>query len=291
MAVWRKPVRRRAPFVTLEAVLESALDALSALLRGRRAVALTGAGLSTDSGIPDYRSPGRPPRNPIQHMDFIKRAEVRQRYWARASLGWPRFSAAAPNAGHIALARLESAGLLAGVITQNVDRLHTRAGSVNVVELHGALEEVRCLGCGRPEHRDDVQMRMRASNPGWIERAVDFAPDGDAELPPEHVARFVPPSCVDCDGALMPKVVFFGGNVDKDTLGRAWALFEEAELLLVVGSSLAVFSGYRFVRRAAEHGVPVVIVNRGPTRGDDLATLKVDEAIGDVLPALVPRLA
>ncbi len=271
------------------------LAPILALLARRRFVALTGAGCSTESGIPDYRGGGRPgPRNPIQHDAFMKRAEVRQRYWARATLGWQRFQGARPNAGHQALAQLETSGLLAGVITQNVDRLHHAAGSRRVVELHGALADVRCLQCGSAEPRGELQARLLAANPNWIEAvqvALDAArPDGDAELPPEAVAAFQVVGCRACGGTLKPDVVFFGGTVSEPTLSSAWALLAEGAALLVVGSSLTVYSGFRFVRRAHELEIPIAIVNVGPTRGDALAQVRVSAPAGEVLPRLADAL-
>jgi NAD-dependent SIR2 family protein deacetylase len=260
------------------------------LLRGRRIVVLTGAGCSTESGIPDYRGPDTPPRKrpPIQHREFVDHEHMRRRYWARSMLGWPRLSAARPNAAHEALAALEHAGIVAGLITQNVDGLHQGAGSRAVVELHGALARVRCLGCEVVTSRDDLQARLLAANPEWPERArsVESAPDGDADLADELVADFRVIACAACGGLLMPDVVFFGGSVPRATLDAAWATFDRAEVLLVVGSSLTVFSGYRFVRRAAERAVPVAILNHGPTRGDEHAALRVDARAGLALPAL-----
>ena len=270
------------------------LDALVQLVRGRRIVALTGAGCSTESGIPDYRGPDTPPRKrpPIQHREFVDRADMRQRYWARSTLGWSRFASAQPNAGHAALAALEDRGWIAGVITQNVDGLHGAAGSRTVVELHGALARVRCLACDAVATRDALQARLLAVNPGWFDRAHDvvLAPDGDSDLSDELVAGFAVVECDGCGGTLMPDVVFFGGSVPRATLDAAWSLFDRAEALLVVGSSLTVFSGYRFVRRAAERGVPVAILNRGPTRGDEHAAVRVDARAGAALPALVEAL-
>jgi NAD-dependent deacetylase sirtuin 4 len=270
----------------------SALERLVALMAGRRLVALTGAGCSTESGIPDYRGAGRPQpaRAPIQHDAFLRRPEVRQRYWARATVGWARFSLARPNAAHHALAALEQAGVLAGVITQNVDRLHHEAGSRRVVELHGALADVLCLDCGATEPRAEVQDRLLAVNPGWLDRAAALAPDGDADLPAEEVAAFEVVGCRRCGGTLKPDVVFFGGNVGEATLARAWSLFDEAAVLLVVGSSLAVYSGFRFARRASERGLPIAVINLGPTRADELAHSLVAERAGDVLPQLAARL-
>lgn len=270
------------------------LAPLVALLRGRTVVALTGAGCSTESGIPDYRSPERPPRKrpPIQHREFLDHEATRRRYWARSLLGWSQFSAALPNPAHRALAALEERGQLAGIITQNVDSLHQRAGSRAVVELHGALARVRCLGCGAMISRDALQQRLTDENPDFLLRAqgTALAPDGDAELPDDLVASFTPVACARCDGALMPDVVFFGGTVARPTLDDAWATFDRAEVLLVIGSSLTVFSGYRFVYRAAERAIPIAIVNRGPTRGDPHATLRLDARAGAVLPELVGAL-
>ncbi len=264
---------------------------LASVLAGRRIVALTGAGCSTESGIPDYRGAGRPTRrSPIQHDAFVRSAQVRRRYWARSTLGWPRFLAARPNAAHQALARLESAGSVAGVITQNVDRLHHRAGSVRVVELHGALEEALCLACGAREPRSALQGRLENANPGWSDRVALGAPDGDAELPAEEVAAFNVTPCLGCGGALKPDVVFFGGHVAEPTLDAAWSLFAEAEALLVVGSSLAVYSGFRFARRAAEIGLPIAIVNLGPTRADAWAEVRIQAPAGAVLPELAATL-
>lgn len=263
------------------------------LLAGRRFVALTGAGCSTESGIPDYRGGGRTgPRNPIQHDAFLRRREVRQRYWARATIGWARFRTAEPNPAHRALAALEAAGPLAGLITQNVDRLHHRAGSRRVVELHGALAEVRCLGCGAGEERDDVQGRLLEANPGWLETAseIQLRPDGDSELPGDLVAAFAVVGCRVCGGELKPDVVFFGGTVAERTLADAWALFARAEVLLVVGSSLTVYSGFRFVRRARELDLPIALVNQGPTRADDLVHTKISAAASEILADLERRL-
>lgn len=272
------------------------VGSLVELARGKRVVALTGAGCSTESGIPDYRGIDTPPRvrAPVQHREFVDRAEARRKYWARSLLGWPQLASARPNAAHHALAALEQAEVIAGVITQNVDSLHHAAGSREVVELHGALARVRCLACEAITARARLQDQLLAANPRWPERAraAALAPDGDADLPDELVAGFEVVAC-ECGGVLMPDVVFFGGSVPKPTLEAAWTMFDRAELLLVVGSSLAVFSGYRFVRRAAERGVPIAILNRGPTRGDGHAALLIDARAGEALPvvarALSPR--
>ena len=271
------------------------VEHLAQLTRGRRLVVLTGAGCSTESGIPDYRGIDTPPRTrpPIQHREFIDKPEMRLRYWARSMLGWPRLSGARPNAAHAALAHLEAAGIVAGLITQNVDGLHGVAGSRRVVELHGAIGRVRCLQCDELTDRAELQTRLVAANPAWAARAetARIQPDGDADLPDELVAGFTVVPCAACGGVLMPDVVFFGGSVPRPTLDAAWETFDKGELLLVVGSSLTVFSGYRFVRRAAERGLPVAILNRGPTRGDPHAQLRVDARAGEALPALARALA
>ena len=264
------------------------IDRLAGLARGRTIVALTGAGCSTESGIPDYRSDGAPKRTPMQHREFVDRADARRRYWARSLVGWPALATTRPNAAHRALAALEERGALAGVITQNVDGLHGAAGSRSVVELHGALARVRCLVCEIIISRAKYQERLLAANPSWRTRDAALAPDGDAEL--LDLPDFAVAPCAACGGVVMPDVVFFGGSVARATLDAAWALFDRGELLLVAGTSLAVFSGYRFVRRAHERGVPVAIVNRGPTRGDDHAAVKIDANVGDVLPALTAAL-
>jgi NAD+-dependent protein deacetylase sirtuin 4 len=275
--------------------VDPAVEHLAQLARGRRIVVLTGAGCSTESGIPDYRGVDTPPRKrpPIQHREFVDHVEGRRRYWARSMLGWPRLAGAQPNAAHHALVALETCGVVAGLITQNVDGLHGVAGSRDVVELHGAIGRVRCLACDARTSRAELQTRIEAANPAWAARAhaAVIAPDGDADLPDDLVADFTVVACAACGGVVMPDVVFFGGNVPRPTLDAAWTAFDRAELLLVVGSSLTVFSGYRFVRRAAERQVPVAILNRGPTRGDPHATIRVDARAGDALPALARALA
>jgi NAD-dependent SIR2 family protein deacetylase len=267
---------------------------LAALARGRSIVALTGAGLSTESGIPDYRSPQAlaKPRKPIQGPEFVRSEAMRRRYWARSALGWAQMRGAEPNAGHRALAVLERAGIVAKVITQNVDRLHRKAGSRSVTELHGALAEVACLACGALEDRDALQERILAHNAEWpwTSREAAAAPDGDADLPAEHVERFVVPACAHCGGVLKPRVVFFGDNVPRPVVDEAFAATDAAELLLVIGSSLAIYSGYRFLRRAVERKIPVAIVNRGPVRGEEHAALKIEASTGATLAALASAL-
>ncbi len=269
-------------------------DGLLTLLRGRRLSILTGAGISTESGIPDYRGPEtrRRARNPIRFADYLKSDLMRARYWARSMIGWERFSSAEPNDAHRALARLERAGLTTGLVTQNVDRLHQRGGSREVIELHGALAEVRCLECGALEPRSELQHRLAALNPTILERAAELAPDGDAELDASAalLSGFGIPRCLRCEGTLKPNVVFFGENVPRALVDEAYARVEASEVLLVIGSSLAVFSGYRFVRRAEERGIAVAIVNLGPSRGDPHATLRVEARAGEVLPWLAERL-
>jgi len=262
------------------------LEGAARVLKAARLAILTGAGVSTDSGIPDYRSPGRPPRRSIQHQEFVNSETWRRRYWARSTVGWPHFSKARPSEVHHAIARLPARTL----ITQNVDRLHQQAGSSGVIELHGALAEVKCLGCGELSSRGALQQRLLAANPTLDAETAESRPDGDAELESNVIERFVVVDCQACAGVLMPNVVFFGGSVDKAIVDASYASVDEADALLVLGTSLTVFSGYRFVRRASDGGKPVVIINRGPTRGDPLATHRVDAPLAEVLPALLARL-
>ncbi len=261
---------------------------LAAALRGKALCVLTGAGCSTESGIPDYRGPEtrRRARNPILGKDFHRSAEVRRRYWARSMVGFERFNEAKPNPAHHAIAAMERAGLLTGLITQNVDGLHLDAGSRRVIELHGAIREVVCLRCGALTERSALQTRLVAMNPGLRARTAAIAPDGDADLPTSLIEGFEVPDCLACDGPLKPRVVFFGENVAKPVVEEAYAMVERAEALLVVGSSLAVFSGYRFVLAASKRGIPIGIVNMGPARGDELAHVRVDGRAGEMIPAL-----
>jgi NAD-dependent SIR2 family protein deacetylase len=263
------------------------VERLRLLLQGTVTV-LTGAGVSTASGIPDYRGPNTRTRSrpPIQHREFMTSEAMRVRYWARSVLGWPRFRAFQPNPAHVALAELQRRGRVRHLITQNVDGLHQRAGSPAVLELHGSLAQVRCLACGERTPRDVLQARLLAENPGALAWTSELLPDGDAELPEEALRGFVVPAC-GCGGLLKPDVVFFGDAVPKDRLAVALAWSDEAEVLLVLGSSLMVYSGYRFVERARARGQRVAIVNRGPTRADALADLKLDAEVGEVLTALV----
>lgn len=269
------------------------LHALSALLAGGRVVVLTGAGLSTDSGIPDYRGPGSPVRTPMTYQQFTGDPAGRQRYWARSHVGWRRMGRAAPNEGHLALARLEAAGVVTGLITQNVDRLHVAAGSRSVVELHGRIDDVVCLSCADISSRAGLDARLGRLNPGWAEREpigeADLAPDGDAVV--SDTGGFVVADCLRCGGLLKPDLVFFGENVPPERVQRCYALVDSATALLVAGSSLTVFSGRRFVRRAATLGIPVGVVNRGPSRGDEWADVRVEGGCSEVLTALARQFA
>jgi NAD-dependent SIR2 family protein deacetylase len=269
-----------------------ALGGLADLVAGGQVVLLSGAGLSTESGIPDYRGPSGLARRaePMTYQAFTGSAAGRQRYWARSHLGWRHIARAAPNAGHHAVAELERRGLLAGIITQNVDGLHQAAGAQRVIELHGSLHRVACLGCGRRTSRAELSRRMRAANPGWDAAVTEINPDGDAALTGEQAARFHVVDCESCGGWLKPDVVFFGENVPRPRVDECYALAECASALVVLGSSLTVMSGYRFVRRVAKLGSPVVIVNQGPTRGDSQALLTLDAPLGRTLTALVSRL-
>ncbi len=268
---------------------------LADLLDGQRVLVLSGAGCSTESGIPDYRGPAsRKIRRPTLYQEFVRDPVARRRYWARSAVGWQRVASARPNPGHQALAKMEKTGMVRGVVTQNVDGLHQAAGSRRVVELHGNLSKVACLECDASERRDALQRRLVDLNPDWSEsaeappmfQAAESAPDGDVELSADAERTFRVASCLCCGGVLKPAVVFFGENVPKESVEAAWELFEGADVLLVVGSSLAVYSGYRFVLGAAEKNVPVGIVNLGSTRGDEIACVRVHGRTGEVLPAL-----
>jgi NAD-dependent SIR2 family protein deacetylase len=262
----------------------AAVAAAAELLLGRRWVALTGAGISTDSGIPDYRGPTSVRATPMQFNEFVGSADAQRRYWARSYLGWRRIGRAQPNAGHRALADLERAGL-AGVITQNVDGLHSAAGSRGVINLHGDIASVVCLECGDRSARSVLQHRLATMNPQLDEPQVlehaELRPDGDAVAHDWQEFRLV--GCVQCGGRLKPDVVFFGESVPKARVEAAYSLVERAEVLVVLGSSLTVMSGLRFVRHQVKRLQPVVIINRGATRGDELATLKIDHGCSEAL--------
>ncbi|MEU3017580.1 NAD-dependent protein deacetylase [Nocardiopsis sp. NPDC007018] len=250
-------------------------------------IALTGAGISTDSGIPDYRGPGSPPRTPMTYQEFVGDAASRRHYWARNHVGWRRMAGTAPNDGHRALAELERAGRVCGVITQNVDTLHDAAGSRDVVDLHGRYDRVICLDCRAVTGRAELDTRLTALNPGFAEEVADVevAPDADAVL--ASTDHFRVADCADCGGTLKPDIVYFGENVPRARVQEAYARVDGAAGLLVLGSSLTVFSGRRFVKHAVGQGKPVVIVNRGTTRADDVAALTVGLGCSEVLRALV----
>jgi NAD-dependent SIR2 family protein deacetylase len=247
----------------------------------RRWLVLTGAGVSTDSGIPDYRGPGTPVRRPMTIADFRRTDAARQRYWARAYLGWPAMGTAVPNATHQILVELQTQGRLSGLITQNVDGLHRAAGHRDVVDLHGRLDQVICTQCGDLSGRADLQGRLEELNPNFVADDLQVLPDGDVAL--EATATFTSADCEHCGGWLKPDVIFFGENVPPERVQRCQRLVEEAEALVVLGSSLQVFSGRRFVKQAHQRGIPIVIVNRGETRADGLATVKLNEGCAEVL--------
>lgn len=274
----------------LDPALLSLVDHAERLLAGRRVAVLTGAGVSTDSGIPDYRGEGAPVRSPMTVQTFLGDARARQRYWAGSHLGWRYFAAAGPNPGHAALADLELAGVVNGVITQNVDGLHLRAGSRHVVDVHGSMDRVTCLSCGQQFAREDIAARMTRENP-WLAQpeTVKLNPDGDVDI--DAVGEMIVPTCTVCEGMLKPDVVFFGELVPTTKFTAASALIRTADAFIVAGSSLVVNSGIRLLEQAVRRRVPIVIVNRGETKGDSRATLKIDAGTSEVLSALKERLA
>ena len=260
--------------------------------RHPRLLVLSGAGISTGSGIPDYRDEkgAWKLRQPMTYAEFTGSHYARQRYWARSALGWPRFDRAQPNEAHQALAELESMGFVETLITQNVDRLHHQAGHNNVIDLHGLLHEVVCLDCGAIIPRQQVQQALIKANPSLTDLSVRHAPDGDAQLVHFDFASMVIPQCAECGGVLKPNVVFFGENVPRERVERSLQSLQRAHALLVIGSSLQVFSGFRFVRSAVELGKPVASINLGQTRADDLLQLQVRKPCGPVLTGLVRAL-
>ncbi|XP_075928780.1 NAD-dependent protein lipoamidase sirtuin-4, mitochondrial isoform X3 [Petromyzon marinus] len=264
------------------------------LANSRRLFVLAGAGLSTESGIPDYRSEGvglyaRTSRRPMQHAEFARSAVARRRYWARNFTGWPRFSSRRPNAAHLALGRWEQQGRLHWLVTQNVDALHAKAGSRRITELHGCSHRVVCLDCKEVTQRTELQQRMLDMNPGWQQQHEQaIAPDGDVLLSDSQVESFRVPPCRSCGGPLKPEVTFFGDNVDRRTVDDVYQRLWESDTVLVAGSSLQVYSGYRFIRAAYEEKIPIAILNIGPTRADALAQLKVSSRCGDILPLMLP---
>ncbi|GAA3902195.1 Sir2 family NAD-dependent protein deacetylase [Microbacterium invictum] len=273
----------------VDATASAALDAAVDVLSGRRIAVLTGAGISTDSGIPDYRGQGSRVRTPMTVQQFLAGEDFRRRYWVGSHLGWRAFAAAGPNTGHAALAQMEAAGTVTGVVTQNVDGLHVRAGSRRVVELHGTMRRVHCLHCGQVFDRRDLAERIEADNP-WITvpDSVALGPDGD--VLPASSDGFIVPTCSVCEGMLKPDVVFFGEFVPAGRFRRAEQLVMLSDALVVAGSSLVVNSGIRLVERARRKRLPVVIVNRGQTRADARATVKIDAGTSQVLSAFAERL-
>jgi NAD-dependent SIR2 family protein deacetylase len=272
-------VDREALGVTPQARLAAWLD------RYPRWFVLTGAGCSTASGLPDYRDGdgGWKRKPPITAQAFVGDAHARARYWARSLIGWRGFAAAAPNAAHIGLAQLEAQRRIARLVTQNVDRLHQAAGSRAVIDLHGRLDRVVCLGCGARRSRSSWQQRLAQANPQWAELAATLAPDGDADLEARDFASFRVPPCPGCGGVVKPDVVFFGESVPRERVAAAQDALREADAMLVVGSSLMVFSGYRFAREAHQQGKPIVAINLGRTRADALLAEKIEAPCADVL--------
>jgi NAD-dependent SIR2 family protein deacetylase len=281
--------------VTAATATVDGVSALADLLTDGGALVLSGAGLSTDSGIPDYRGATGSLRRhtPMTYQTFTRDPRGRHRYWARSYVGWRQIERARPNAGHRAVAALQQAGAVGEVITQNVDGLHQAGGARSVVELHGGLDRTVCLACGDVADRAALDLRLRTANPGFRPDAPDEVnPDGDVELPEEALDGFVMVDCLTCGGGpLKPDVVFFGETVPRNRVDTCFELVDRARSLLVLGSSLTVMSGYRFVIHAAKRGIPVAIVNSGPTRGDAKADVRVDAPLGSVLPELARRLA
>ncbi|MDG9682286.1 NAD-dependent protein deacetylase [Streptomyces sp. DH18] len=268
------------------------LEPVVEALRGGGVLVLSGAGISTESGIPDYRGEGGSlsRHTPMTYQDFTADASARRRYWARSHLGWRTFGRARPNAGHRAVAAFGRRGLLSGVITQNVDGLHQAAGSADVVDLHGRLDRVVCLSCGAFCPRSELAQRLEEANEGFAPVAASMNPDGDADLTDEQVGDFRVVPCAVCGGILKPDVVFFGEAVPPQRVEHCRELVRGASTLLVLGSSLTVMSGLRFVRQAERAGVPVLIVNRDPTRGDRHALTRIGLPLGDALTTAAGRL-
>ncbi|XP_033748111.1 NAD-dependent protein lipoamidase sirtuin-4, mitochondrial-like [Pecten maximus] len=258
------------------------------LLSNNKILVLTGAGLSTESGIPDYRSEGvglyaRSDNRPVQYNDFMKSETIRQRYWARNYVGWPVFSSFLPNISHKILRHWEIKGKVHWLVTQNVDALHMKAGSINLTELHGSAHRVMCMNCDAKMPRTRLQELIEKHNPLWLARSVEMAPDGDVQLTTEQVKGFKVPQCPSCGGALKPEIIFFGDNVPKPTVNLVFDKVKESDAVLVLGSSLEVYSGYRFVNAAHTQKKPIAIVNIGATRADNLASLKITARCSDVL--------
>ena len=265
-------------------------DALQDFIgRHTRLFVLTGAGCSTDSGIPDYRDAdgGWKRAQPVQFRAFMDEQATRQRYWARSLVGWRRIARARPNDAHRALATLEQQGRVGILVTQNVDRLHQAAGSSNVVDLHGRLDLVRCMGCERRIPREELQQELLRRNPGWVDLDAREAPDGDADLDGLDFSRFEVPACAACGGLLKPDVVFYGESVPRERVVTAMQGVRDADAMLIVGTSLMVYSGYRFAREAAAAGIPIASVNLGRTRADELIALKVTQSCAAALAFLL----
>lgn len=268
---------------------QAGVDEAVALLSGRHSVFLTGAGVSTDSGIPDYRGEGAPKRSPMNVAQFLTDDAFRRRYWAGSHRGWRRFASSRPNDGHRAIARLEEAGLSSGVVTQNVDGLHIRAGSRRVVDLHGSMEQVRCLTCGQMFSRESVAERMVAQNPDFdLSDQDELGPDGDVLV--TGIDSFDVPSCTVCGGVLKPDIVFFGEYIPREKFAEATQLISAAEVLVIAGSSLVVNSGIRLLEQARRARKPVIIVNRGVTKGDARAAVKIDGGTSQTLTEIADRL-
>jgi len=256
----------------------------------RRLLVITGAGCSTGSGIGDYRDKNGEWKRvmPVQHQDFMSSHAWRQRYWARSQMGYPEFMRAQPNRAHHTLVRLEQSGRMLGLITQNVDRLHQQAGHQQVIDLHGRLDQVVCMDCGSSVNRDEVQVWLDERNQSNHATRFRFAPDGDADVQRQDFSGFQVPHCAACEGVLKPHVVFFGDSVPKERVDRAYTWVDEADAVLVVGSSLMVFSSFRFVRRARDAGIPIAAINQGKTRADEWLAVKVEDDCGAVLERIVP---
>jgi NAD-dependent SIR2 family protein deacetylase len=268
-------------------VLADVIDEAVSILRGRSAAVLTGAGVSTDSGIPDYRGVGAPKQHPMSFSDFLQSQRHRQRYWLGSHMGWSRFAAAEPNRGHEAIASAEEASLFSGVVTQNVDALHHKAGSLRVIDLHGRLDKVRCIHCGQSFSRQSIAHTIDLLNP-WLEKrdiSGHIKPDGDVDV--AVTSEFVVPSCDMCDGVLKPEVIFFGEFVPTGVFDQAASLIARSEALIIAGSSLVVNTGMRLVNLAHRKKIPIVIINRGPTKADRLATVRIEAGTSETLDALV----
>lgn len=271
---------------------DSQIDALIDLMSGGDVMVLSGAGISTESGIPDYRGPTGQARRatPMTYQTFTADPLARRRYWARSHLGWQGIAKANPNPGHTSVAALESKGVLTGIVTQNVDGLHQSAGARSVIELHGSLARVICLGCQNTLDREELHNRLNEANPAFDGTVLGINPDGDVDLNDDDVSRFQIVDCTVCTaGMLKPDVVFFGESVPRERVQACFAMVERSKALVVLGSSLTVMSGRRFVLRAVKHGIPVAIVNQGVTRSDDVATLAINAPLGRILPAVAAR--